>query len=149
MATIEALMRNLSSLDFTKVMEQSIGDTKEEFKNYQQQQMFYGKRSDGENIQRLDGRYEVYAPLTEYFKRRKGQPIDRVTLRDERDFYKGIVIKPTKNSVMITSSDFKTAKLVGQYGENIFGLNKDFAGEYAVNDMGPAATKKIIQQIHK
>lgn len=149
MATIEALMNNLNAIDFNQVIELSVGDTKEELKNYQQQQMFYGKRSDGDNIQRLDGKYEVYAPLTEYLKRRKGQPTDRVTLRDERDFYKGIIIKPTKNSVMITSTDLKTAKLVAQYGEEIFGLNEEYAGEYSSRDLAPVATKRIIDSIHK
>jgi len=150
MATIEHLMRNLDKVNMKEVIQEAVTETTEEIKNYQQQQMFLkGERSDGEKIRRLDGKYEIYAPFTVSVKRLKNQPTDRVTLRDTMSFHRGITIKAEAGKVIIDSTDEKTGSLIDRYGEDIFGLNKEYAAIYATNDMGPKATDNIISQIHK
>lgn len=63
-----------------------------------------------------------YTPFTVRIKRSKGQPTDRVTLRDTGDFYKdfNIIFKPTH--FLIFSDDEKEEKLERKYGKEIFGL---------------------------
>jgi len=151
MATIERLIGNLEAVDFNEVIRESVDETAEEFKNYQQLQMFAGEQSDGGQIQRLDRKYDVYSPFTEYVKtnfRTPRQPIDRVTLRDTGSFYRGFIIKGGKDRAMIENSDTKTEAIIDRYGEKIFGLNARFAEQY-VGDLAPVANKKIINLIHK
>jgi hypothetical protein len=142
MATIGEL------IDFEKAISEAVEETTEEIKNYQQQQMVLdGKRSDGEEINPLHGRYTGYAPFTIEEKKRKGQRYDHVTLRDTFQFQTGIYVKTERNKVVINSTDSKTDTLINYYGEEIFGLNKERASEYSLNDLAPVAIKKIINQI--
>lgn len=66
-----------------------------------------------------------YRPLTIEIKKIKGQPYDKVTLRDEGDFHHGTIIEWGDNSFFITSTDPKTTKLTKKYGWQIFGLNDE------------------------
>ena len=81
----------------------------------QEEQMFEGKRSTGKKI-------GEYRPLTKRIKLGKGQPIDRVTLKDTGEFYEGLKISYENDHFFITSDDPKTEAIIEQYGENVFGL---------------------------
>ena len=65
-----------------------------------------------------------YREATISIKILKKQPIDRTTLFDTGEFYKGFFIKfNTSNYTLeIWSSDKKTTKLIEKYGKDIFGL---------------------------
>lgn len=66
-----------------------------------------------------------YRPLTVTLKKAKGQPYDRVTLKDEGDFHAGLFLSGgAKNQFAIGSSDPKTGKLQAKYGDEILGLNE-------------------------
>ena len=94
-----------------------------------------GASSTGRNL----GSYALY---TIQEKMRKGQPYDRVTLKDTGDFYNGFYISfvadsgnpltkpaPSKAGFFITSDDWKTKMLEGRWGRDIFGLtNEDLTG---------------------
>lgn len=145
--TIDGIIANTEALDFDKIIQDSVSETIEELKNYQQQQMYFGQDSQGRPIQRLDGKYAVYAPLTEFLKVQKGQPIDRVTLRDTGSFYRGIQVRAEPGRVVINSNDEKQASLINQYGDTILGLNAYYSQLYSENDLSPLATRKIKEQI--
>jgi hypothetical protein len=145
--TIDAIIANTEALSINQVIEESVSETTEELKNYQQQQMYSGMRADGEPINPLHGKYAGYALRTVQIKQSKGQVTNRVTLRDERNFYLGIVVTPKNNAAEFTSADGKTDLLIDYYGPQIFGLNKDFAGLYSNNDLKPLAIRKIQEQI--
>ena len=66
-----------------------------------------------------------YTPLTISIKRQKGQPTDRVTLRDAGDFHRSFQISYGNDAFGITASDPKSAKLEKKYGPDIFGLTDD------------------------
>jgi len=83
----------------------------------QQLQLNEGKRSDNSNIT------PEYTPYTVFLKRIKGQPSDRVTLKDKGDFYNSIKTSPTDRFLEIFATDRKTDDLQAKYGENILGLN--------------------------
>jgi hypothetical protein len=141
--TIDRLISNTEALDFNAVIRETVEETTEELTIYQQQQMYAGRRSDGDTI------YPSYTLLTEEIKTGKGQPTDRVTLKDTGAFYRGITVTASANSVKITSTDSKTGMLEEKYGEEIFGLNADSAAKYSENELEPIALKKIKEQILK
>jgi hypothetical protein len=70
-----------------------------------------------------------YAPLTITIKRQKGQPTDRVTLRDTGDFHKSFKISYGADSFAIMATDPKSRELEQKYGREIFGLTDDSVAE--------------------
>lgn len=86
--------------------------------------MFSGKLSTGEDIT------PEYALSTIAAKKRKGQPYDRVTLRDTGDFYTSRFVFADQGKI-VNGSDVQYSEfLVKRYGEQIYGLDtenrKDF-----------------------
>jgi len=77
-----------------------------------------GQAADGTPIE------PPYSPVTEYIKRLKGQPTDRVTLRDTGDFHQSFAIDWRSTEFEIYATDPKTGKLVRGYGKEIFGLDE-------------------------
>lgn len=68
-----------------------------------------------------------YRPFTVQVKRQKGQPTDRVTLRDTGDFHESFRVQWQDTEFRIDATDAKTYKLTRAYGAEIFGL--DDAGQ--------------------
>lgn len=98
-------------------------------------QLWEGRRSDDSIITPL------YKELTVKIKKEKGQPVDRVTLKDTGSFYDKIFVKPEKGeSILIESEDNKNEKIVKKYGEKIFGINK-----YNTIDVGIKINEKLIE----
>lgn len=89
--------------------------------------------------------YRPYTPYTVRIKDEKGQPTDRVTLRDTGAFHRAfeVVVEPT--GFYITSSDSKTEGLIGKYGGRIFGLLPENKIEITRNFLYPS----VMKQIHK
>jgi hypothetical protein len=89
-------------------------------------QMLAGETSDGDKIT------PEYSMLTVEIKKSKGQPSDRVTLKDEGDFQQGMFMEAEKFPVTFNSKDRKAGPLSEKY-DGIFGLTKpnlkDFASE--------------------
>ena len=84
----------------------------------------YGEDSRGVQLASIGG---SYAPSTIEIKRRKGQPSNRVTLKDTGDFYKSfeVVVKPNA-SFLIDSDPMKEGQnLEDRYGDNIEGLQPE------------------------
>jgi len=69
--------------------------------------------------------YRPYKPLTMQIKSEKGQPVDRVTLRDTGSFHHSFYIEAGLESFMIKASDPKTLALMVKYGDEILGLTKE------------------------
>jgi len=71
----------------------------------------------------------AYTSLTVSIKKAKGQRFDKVTLRDTGDFHNSISYDVVDNSVIISASDSKTAKLNRKYrrkkGREIYGLQPE------------------------
>lgn len=83
------------------------------------EQLYQGKRGDGREIR------PRYAESTVNKKRRKGQVVDRVTLRDEGVFYASISIDFGLREFRFQSDDAKFKFLANRYGEEVLGLNRD------------------------
>lgn len=65
--------------------------------------------------------YAPYKPVTIQIKRDKGQPTDRVTLRDTQAFHKSFFIYADNKAAWFKATNKKSQKLYDKYGE-IFGL---------------------------
>ena len=66
-----------------------------------------------------------YAPLTISIKKSKGQPTNRVTLRDTGDFYNDFDVDFANKKFTIINFDDKFQKLTDKYGDEILGLTKE------------------------
>lgn len=69
--------------------------------------------------------YRPYAPLTIEIKKIKGQPTNRVTLRDEGDFESSFYLQVSDTQFEIKAGDFKTESLIKKYGAEILGLTTE------------------------
>lgn len=65
-----------------------------------------------------------YSPYTIKIKQAKGQPTDRLTLRDTGAFYKSFTVEVEGNSIVLDADGQKQGtNLFSQYGIDILGLN--------------------------
>jgi len=98
------------------------------------EQMEAGVKSDGKEIE------PPYHPITEQIKAAKGQPFDRVTLKNTGKFRSEIFAETNADGIQTGSKDEKTEKLkygwttdAGNqhpgYGEEIFGLTPENQSE--------------------
>jgi len=122
--------------------ERLVDDNRHFFEDANTEQLSRGLDAQGEPIT------PEYAPLTVTIKQLKGQPTDRVTLRDEGDFYSGIVARLTGNrSFEMTGTDSKTAGLEQKYGEAILGVPDPAIEEFRADYVKPelqSETRRIL-----
>lgn len=87
-------------------------------------QLYSGLRSDDSRTDTAPGR--PYAPSTVLRKKRKGQPSDRVTLKDTGAFYERIRVRNTAGLLEIWNENTQLLKsLQERYGDKIMGLSAD------------------------
>lgn len=87
--------------------------------------------------------YAPYSPITIQIKKEKGQPYNRVTLRDEGDFEQSFFIEFTDTGFEIKASDWKAESLIVGYGEEIIGLTDDNLRELIINYILPELRKTV------
>ena len=88
--------------------------------NYIVEKQLFEKGIDGSG-QRLEG----YARTTIRIKIKKGQPVDRTTLRDDNEFHPSIQIDAFSDRFEV-SSDVSHAKwILNRYGRNVMKITKE------------------------
>lgn len=92
--------------------------------------------------------YRPYSPMTLRIKAGKGQPTDRVTLRDEGDFESSFFVEVGNDRFEIKASDFKAEELSQKYGD-IMGLNNENKAELIWQYLYPAILEKLKQSLTK
>lgn len=126
MQRAESLEKELSSGDmFAKI----IMDNEAYIVELNAQQQLYEKGVNSLNI--AISSYSPYSNLTIEIKKEKGQPTNRVTLRDEGDFHASFYVGTLPDAFYIYATDDKTEKLEKKYGSAIFGLTPDSRNELA------------------
>jgi hypothetical protein len=140
MGTVKNMLNRIQRLDYMSVAAETLRDVKEDYKEWQKEQLFAGKRSDKKDIK------PAYTRTTKSIKRRKGQPTDRVTLKDTGHFYDSIYLVVTQNTFKVTSSDVKNGKLIDKYSEKIFGLGGVFKIGF-MSDFKPAFLRKVKSKL--
>ncbi len=82
-----------------------------------------GSDSTGKRLDEIGG---SYSPFTIQEKNKKGQPTDRVTLKDTGDFYMSFDVIPFKGGFIIEADTMKDGdNLEDDWGENIIGLDDE------------------------
>lgn len=118
--------------------------------NRQVQLYEQGVGVDGKTLRSIYARNgAVYAPNTEFYKREKGQPYNRVTLRDTGKFYNTFNVRVVANGDMFIDADtLKDGKdLQDQFGQ-VLGLDeesKDVIRQMAKPIVIQYAKSKILQ----
>ena len=99
----------------------------------------------------LDGYYNKiqppYAPRTIYNKTRKGQPTDRVTLKDTGEFYNSLRIEFDENGFRIVSDDDKSKYLIAKYGGPILRLPNEDLTRFLRFYIRPALAERMKEYI--
>ncbi len=139
--TLHELQRRLNGFDIRQEVVVTIEETAETIADFNRKQLFAGLRSTGTEIK------PSYAPYTILVKDQKGQPTDRVTLKDSGSFYDGIEVDVNSETYNLSSSDEKTDELMKKYGDRIFGLTKESRGEYVAFTFFPALREKITKKL--
>lgn len=137
MAFLNQLIQRFEALQVQSVIAESFEETAESYADLNAGQMYSGRNSEGDPIT------PTYTRLTVAYKKRKGQPADRVTLRDTGDFYKGIYAKLEGTSITVGSTDDKAKLLEEKYGEEIFGLDLEPKREFVFGPFLKAVQEKI------
>ena len=93
--------------------------------------------------------YAPYSPLTIAIKEEKGQPTNRVTLRDTGDFEASFFLEVGKESFEIKASDFKTEHLIKMYGHQILGLTDENLSTLIWQYIYPDLVEKIKEILYE
>lgn len=91
--------------------------------------------------------YAPYSPITIDIKKEKGQPYDRVTLRDYGDFHSSFYIDADNEKFKIGATDEKTDSLVKKYSAYILGLTEEHKQELIDDYIAPELDKKAHEII--
>lgn len=105
----------------------------------------YDEGIDGRGI-RLDS-FAPYTLNTQFRKVRKGQPIDRVTLRDTGEFYNSIYLVFDKGGFYLTSSDDKFKHLKKKYGPRILRLTNENLSYILDEVIRPELAKRLKEAV--
>jgi|SRR5581483_11286675 len=117
----------------------SVEDTAVEFGKLNTDQMYAGQLNNGTPI------LPPYAASTIAIKKRKGQPYDRVTLRDTGAFHNAFRLQVIGKD-LIEDSDVEYAPdLEKKYSTAIWGLNEANHEEYIDNYMAPDLQEKVSE----
>ena len=108
-----------------------------------QKQLYQGEDSKGSFIR------PAYKPMTIRIKMKKGQPTDRVTLKDTGKFYNNIKVIANETFVEVTTSIEYSKELFKKYGNNILGIQeellRDFAEQYILPNIKHSFNDKLTR----
>lgn len=90
-----------------------------------------------------------YTDFTISIKLSKGQPTDRVTLKDTGAFYRSINVVANSNQLIIETSIEYARKLVEKYGKDILGIQDMEMKEFVIRFVMPQIKKNISNIIER
>lgn len=136
MTTALSILKKLESINVLEAAKSAITETSPYAVAVQKVQLFQGLEATDLKI------IPSYTKRTKRIKESKGQPTDRVTLKDTGEFYRGIRVDVVGELIRITSVDSKTSGLETKYGQEIFGLGTQAKIDY-IPILKPAFVKQI------
>ena len=146
-----ASIRNLSYRlrKFEAILESCLEDTVRSLEativDYVAQKQLYEEGIEGRGIEIMS--YAPYSPRTIKNKIRKGQPTNRVTLRDTGDFHRSFRVAFEPGGFRIEATDPKTAALIEKYGPTIFRLTDKNLTELLREYIRPILTERLKEQL--
>jgi len=143
MTRLQKLMQAINELDTTvyRLVADIVRDNETEIVELNSQTQLYeqGINANGKKI----ASYRPYAPLTVKLKKLKGQPTNRVTLRDEGDFHESFFLEVSNTDFFIDASDSKTRELIEKYGEDVLGLTPQSLEQVRVGIVAPELIRRL------
>lgn len=140
------LSKKLKRIDLERILRDILKRSEHDIIDLQQEQLSAGIADKGDDI------YPAYTKNTIERKKKKGQPFDRVTLKDRGAFYRRMHAKFAKDHFELTSSNGKKSNLVDKYhgvrGGDIFGLTQENR-EFLVFRILPEIKQKYREQLEK
>jgi phosphoribosylaminoimidazole carboxylase (NCAIR synthetase) len=142
---LKAVKKFKKELDKGKIYAAAIRKKKKVVLDWNREDQLFkdGINNDGTKIQE-------YRPATVAFKEEKGQPTNRVTLRDTGSFHKSFYLIFQPESFSIYAKDPKTPEITKAYrrgfggrGAKIFGLTSENKKKLLNEIIMPALTEKI------
>lgn len=100
----------------------------------------YDKGINGDEVEIMS--YRPYAPSTIKRKKKKGQPTNRVTLKDTGKWYKSLKLIYDIDGFYIVSTDDKHKYLKERYGEKILKLTREHLNEL-IHNLRPELAEKL------
>lgn len=141
--TLHELDRRLQRFQIRREVIDIFVDTGPEIVKLNQGQLSLGLNAQGNKIE------PEYSPFTIEEKKRKGQPTDRVTLKDTGAFWDSIYLGDvTIQKFSVDATDEKTDKLIKKYGGQILGLSPESKREeYVPNYFFPELKARIESKL--
>jgi hypothetical protein len=132
--------------DFDSIIENSIKENEEIIISSQVDQMRHGQNSEGNQI----GLYHslAYEQMKDVMGLQEPAPPGVVNLYLTGAFTKGIKLEYSKDFIMPNSIDDKNDKLIGKYGEMIYGLTLERLSKVNQENILPSLQKNIRIIIH-
>lgn len=91
--------------------------------------------------------YMPYTIRTIKNKQKKGQPYDRVTLRDTGKFHDSLRVEFDDNGFYVVSDDDKAPELLEKYGKTIFRLTNENLNTLIKEHIRPSLQEKLKKYI--
>ncbi len=139
---IDALKKVKDGLDNGRITKDSVNKNEKFITNMNTKDQLYKEGVNSDNVKIWS--YRKYRPLTIKIKKRKGQPFNRVTLKDTGRFHSTFKVQAYNTKFEILSNSPLKKRLVKKYGRKIFGLtesNKDI--------LSKRLKITILKDIHK
>lgn len=89
----------------------------------------------------------AYKPMTIKMKKKKGQPYDRVTLRDKGKFHRELEVIPHATYVEIKSNVEYSKYLIKKYGENILGIQEELLRDFVTKYVRPNLQSQLRERL--
>ena len=107
-----------------------------------EKQLFEGVDANEASLKSIGG---DYAPITKFLKAQKGQPFDRITLKDTGDFYDSFSVEALQDAIIIEADSIKEGyDLRDRWGQDILGLSEPSIGILIENDIFISDLVKIL-----
>lgn len=126
---------NFQSFDWAFELENIVETNKDALVQLQEDQWWEGKDSEGQPIA-LEGR--GYSKRTFEIKTAKGQPTDRVTLRDTNALYSSLQATVNDGEFALKGNTEYEAELIERTGEQVYGLDQEKREQFANSITLPA-----------
>jgi hypothetical protein len=144
-----AVLKKIESLrefDPHRIILDFISDNKKHIAAYVSEMQLFVEGVRGEDGQFIAD-YWPYHPYTIAVKQSKGQPTDRVTLRDTGAFHRSIKVDVDNEKFTVTATDPKTDELMEKYGEGILNISDDNLHSLKQGLLLPELRRKFLEAL--
>ncbi len=123
MASIDQLLARIELTNVQEIAEQALLMNKEYYLDLNTDQMWFGILKTGELITPPPMYPYPYSKITVEEKIRKGQPTDRITLKDTESFYRYMYLRLHSGGIIEIGSQVPYLQaIIDHYTDEIFGL---------------------------